>query len=246
MSLQTKVVQRRRIIQRRARVALLFMQGYSSREITDIFHDEGIAISHTTIRLDLKALEAEWMKQGVSRTERVKLEVIQGLRRYRVMCERAYDKSCQPEVITTTKTYLDENGEPVTETTVREKPQEAGDPRWLAEARENLRQLASVAGLDQITQHIDHGGDGYSADVARALEEIAENLAKQSAGGPVHGLASIPVVDSAAIEAHVNDNGNGEVPAIEHNQKGESDDDQSTEGDEPAGQGDAPHSEGAP
>ena len=87
------------------------MQGYSSREITNIFHDEGIAISETTIRLDLKALEAEWIKQGVARVERIKLEVIQGLRRHRLMCEQAYAKSCQPEVITTTKTYLDENGE---------------------------------------------------------------------------------------------------------------------------------------
>ena len=111
----------------------------------------------------------------------------------------AFARSQKDDVTITKKVSKDKDGNDVVETTTRTRGQ-AGDARYLSEVREILRQIDLLFGLPEVRISDESGNKLFSSDVARAFEQMMEQLGDQQ---------TVPVVDAQVIESHVLEHSGG-------------------------------------
>jgi hypothetical protein len=206
-------------------VQMLLLQGMSQRAICEALKRSGVKhASLATIRGDTQWLEEQWRKNFVEDRAAAKR---QQLAAYRFLMTKAWDafsRSQKDDVTVTEKTFQAEDGSKIVERTERTRGQ-AGSPHLLGEIRAILGQIDDLYGLSEVkvTGEIDVTGKAFGADVARALEQMAEQLAEQP---------TVPVVDGQVIESHVLSHGEGNgdgKPQLEHEPQAEEDESDETE-----------------
>lgn len=130
----------------RRRIGDLYLQGWLQCDIA-----EEVGVSQPTVSNDLKYLHKEWLASGTIDVGEAKSQELARLDMLEVEYWKGFIRSCEDEVVTTTRDYF-YKGEPQTDVTVRRKPQ-AGDTKFLDGAKDCLKQRCKILGVEAPVEH---------------------------------------------------------------------------------------------
>lgn len=151
------------IIRDRKIIGELYLKGYSQMAI-----GERLNLSQQTISEDLKVLHQEWLESAAQDIDEVRSAQLQKLDRVEIEYWGGWERSCQDEVITTTKKVISDS-ETREETTVRVKPQ-AGDAKFIDGVKATVKQRCDLLGIEPPkTTKLEIG-----QELARALSALPE------------------------------------------------------------------------
>jgi hypothetical protein len=174
------------ILQRRRRVAELFLQSYTQVQIA-----EQLGVKQPTVSADLRAVREEWRRSSIrdfDQAVEVELKKLELLEREAWL---AWERSQEPQE--STRVTNDGSGKgKKAEKTVRRTP---GDPRFLDQIHKCIAARRALLGLDAPTRIAPVSPDGDQPYGVAVMAELMR-LAEESKHGPV-------VIDANYIEREV-------------------------------------------
>lgn len=181
---------------RQKMVLMLSQQGLTSSQISESLA-AGNFSSHSPsiVKQDLREIDELYKEEFPEDVAKAKRKNLAGLQRLLYLALDGFRRSQQDEVVETRKYYKDEEGNDQVERTERRRGQ-AGDPRFLGEARQVYHEMASLYGLTElrISGEVNVTDKDYDSAAAQLLEQIIEDMAKAP-----------PTVTGEVIESHVDD-----------------------------------------
>lgn len=195
---------------RQKMVLMLSQQGLTSSQISESLA-AGNFSSHSLsiVKQDLREIDELHKEEFPDDIAKVKRKNLSGLQRLLYLALDGFRRSQQDELVVTHKYYRDEDGNEQVERTERRRGQ-AGDPRFIGEARQVYHEVASLYGLTElkISGELNVTDKDYDSQAAQLFEQIIEDV-----------MRAPPTVTGEVIESHVDDweqkvrgrNGNGKA-----------------------------------
>lgn len=151
---------------RRLEVQRLFLRGIKSQyEIAD-----RLDVHFTTIGRDLRALDKQWQESALINTDKAKSERLAEIQEIKAENWEAYKRSCEEFKSKTLKAKKNQKNQKKGKKAKDEMPQTAeqilkteercGDPRYLANILDAIKEEAKIIGIYADTKHRITGKDG--------------------------------------------------------------------------------------
>jgi hypothetical protein len=159
--------ERFRILERRKRVAGMYLQGMSQWEI-----GRQLGVTQQCIAKDVQALEKEWLASAVVDIDAAKAKELARIDRLERVAWRAWRRSCQRKEKATTRMEkkLHEDAQQAKTVTSRATELRDGNPEYLKRVEWCISKRSELLRLNP-PQRLEHGG---SADLPPIQTEIVE------------------------------------------------------------------------
>ena len=159
--------ERFRILERRKRVAGMYLQGMSQWEI-----GRQLGVTQQCIAKDVQALEKEWLASAVVDIDAAKARELARIDRLERVAWRAWRRSCQRKEKATTRMEkkLHEDAQQAKTVTSRATELRDGNPEYLKRVEWCISKRSELLRLNP-PQRLEHGG---SADLPPIQTEIVE------------------------------------------------------------------------
>ena len=159
--------ERFRILERRKRVAGMYLQGMSQWEI-----GRQLGVTQQCIAKDVQALEKEWLASAVVDIDAAKAKELARIDRLERVAWRAWRRSCQRKEKATTRMEkkLHEDAQQAKTVTSRATELRDGNPEYLKRVEWCISKRCELLRLNP-PQRLEHGG---SADLPPIQTEIVE------------------------------------------------------------------------
>jgi hypothetical protein len=194
--------ERFRILERRKRVAGMYLQGMSQWEI-----GRQLGVTQQCIAKDVHALEKEWLASAVVAIDAAKAKELARIDRLERVAWRAWRRSCQRKEKATTRMErkLDEDAQKAKTVTSKATELRDGNPEYLKRVEWCISKRCELLKLNP-PQRLEHGG---SAEMPPIQTEMQVELTRAQR---FVRIASI-LADSGIVSPDVPDrNGSGEAP----------------------------------
>src|SRR5713101_5677343 len=193
--------ERFQILERRKRVAGMYLQGMSQWEI-----GRQLGVTQQCIAKDVHALEKEWLASAVVAIDAAKAKELARIDRLERVAWRAWRRSCQRKEKATTRMErkLDEDAQKAKTVTSKATELRDGNPEYLKRVEWCISKRCELLKLNP-PQRLEHGG---SADMPPIQAEMQVELTRAQR---FVRIASI-LADSGIVSPDVPDrNGSGEA-----------------------------------
>src|SRR6516162_495477 len=146
--------ERFRILERRKRVAALYLQGMSQWEI-----GRQLGVTQQCIAKDIQALEKEWLASAVVDIDAAKAKELARIDRLERVAWRAWQRSCQRKERATTRMEkkLDEDAHKAKTVTSKATELRDGNPEYLKRVEWCISKRCELLKLNP-PQRLEHGG----------------------------------------------------------------------------------------
>jgi hypothetical protein len=158
--------ERFRILERRKRVAAMYLQGMSQWEI-----GRQIGVTQQCIAKDVRALEKEWLASAVVAIDAAKAKELARIDRLERVAWRAWRRSCQRKEKATTRMErkLDEDTQKAKTVTSKATELRDGNPEYLKRVEWCITKRCELLKLNP-PQRLEHGGSAEMPPIQTQMQ----------------------------------------------------------------------------